>query len=275
MFFRILIYFLVFVSLTVLTQVGGIVLLIWSLALGMVNLKKIGDWKIRGIKVAGFLLMYLIVAMAVVPLLSRPFGREPLPVFGNENLMPLNIMTCILNRHYVSSELLSTTEEVATELQKKFPGSTLSYLDANFPFFDGFPLIPHLSHNDGQKLDLAFFYTDVKTGQFRNRTAPSFIGYGVFTNPNPGETDMPGICKQKGHWQYGFLEKIIPQNRKNDFELDNIRTKYLVDLFTERPTIKKIFIEPHLKQRLDLKSTKVRFHGCQAVRHDDHIHIQM
>ena len=37
----------------------------------------------------------------------------------------------------------------------------------------------------------------------------------------------------------------------------------------------KIFIEPHLKQRLGIKNQKVRFHGCGAVRHDDHIHLQI
>ena len=29
-------------------------------------------------------------------------------------------------------------------------------LDGGFPFLDGFPLLPRLSHDDGRKLDLAF-----------------------------------------------------------------------------------------------------------------------
>ena len=32
---------------------------------------------------------------------------------------------------------------------------------------------------------------------------------------------------------------------------------------------------PHLKARLGLNSNKVRFHGCHAVRHDDHFHVQL
>jgi hypothetical protein len=36
-----------------------------------------------------------------------------------------------------------------------------------------------------------------------------------------------------------------------------------------------MIVQPHLKSRLKLKSTKIRFHGCKAVRHDDHIHIQL
>ena len=35
-----------------------------------------------------------------------------------------------------------------------------------------------------------------------------------------------------------------------------------------------IFIEPHLKNRLKIGNNRIRFHGCKAVRHDDHIHFQ-
>jgi len=37
----------------------------------------------------------------------------------------------------------------------------------------------------------------------------------------------------------------------------------------------KIFIEPHLVKRLKLASNKIRFQGCRAVRHDDHLHVQL
>ena len=48
-----------------------------------------------------------------------------------------------------------------------------------------------------------------------------------------------------------------------------------LDLFNKNNYIEKVFIEPHLKTRLNLTSNKIRFHGCQAVRHDDHIHLQV
>jgi hypothetical protein len=54
-----------------------------------------------------------------------------------------------------------------------------------------------------------------------------------------------------------------------------LRTKALVNMFVSEYEIGKIFIEPHLKTRLKLTSDKIRFHGCQAVRHDDHIHVQL
>jgi hypothetical protein len=41
------------------------------------------------------------------------------------------------------------------------------------------------------------------------------------------------------------------------------------------PAVQKILIEPHLKERLRLQSSKVRFQGCHAARHDDHVHVQI
>jgi len=69
--------------------------------------------------------------------------------------------------------------------------------------------------------------------------------------------------------------KIYPQNNKKNFTFDSTKTKELVNLFASKPTIEKIFIEPYLKTRLKLTSNKIRFHGCEAVRHDDHVHVQI
>jgi hypothetical protein len=86
---------------------------------------------------------------------------------------------------------------------------------------------------------------------------------------------MAGYCGGKGFWQYSLLPKIVSQRNKNDFEFDELRTKRLVQLLTAQKDIGKLFIEPHLKKRLGLNDAKIRFHGCQAVRHDDHIHVQL
>jgi len=56
-------------------------------------------------------------------------------------------------------------------------------LDANFPFFDGFPILPHLSHNDGNKIDIAFYYGDPSIGQYLRGKAKSPIGYWGFERP--------------------------------------------------------------------------------------------
>ncbi|WEX89606.1 hypothetical protein PZN02_003519 [Sinorhizobium garamanticum] len=39
--------------------------------------------------------------------------------------------------------------------------------------------------------------------------------------------------------------------------------------------LEKVFIEPHVKNALGITDGHVRFQGCRAARHDDHIHIQV
>lgn len=218
--------------------------------------------------------LYSIICIVFVPILARPFGRVPLPM-NHSNLQPLNIFTCLLNRHYVKQELLNATLEAAQDINTEYPGTTLAYLDANFPFINKFPLLPHLSHNDGKKLDLAFFYQDQESGKALNNAAPSFIGYGIFEEPFPSEENKPAICLNQGYWQYSILGSLVPQWNKSDYTFDQERTKRLLEILCENPSIRKIFIEPHLKARMNLYSNKIRFHGCGAVRHDDHIHIQL
>lgn len=260
--------------LTIVTQVGGLVFLISMLTFAPID-KRLSQ---RGARVtAKFLslvVLYLFFVFAVVPLLAKPFGRVPLPVFENRNLRPATIWTCLLNRHYVKPQLRIITCKVAENMNSKFPGATVNYLDANFPFIDKFPLLPHLSHNDGKKLDLSFQYNDSQTGQLTNNI-PSFIGYGVCEEPREGEENKPEECEMKGFRQYSLLRRIVLQGSKHKFTFDEKRTKELVNSFASHNSLGKIFIEPHLKTRLGLKNSKIRFHGCQAVRHDDHIHVQM
>ena len=180
----------------------------------------------------------------------------------------------MLNRNYVTPELKTALFEVAGEMNRKYPGTVINYLDANFPFINGFSLLPHLSHNDGKKLDISFCYSDNKTGMQTNE-CPSFIGYGICEEPTKKEQQMFAICKAKGYWQYDLLRSVTPQNNKANFLFDADRTKMLIQLFANRNSVEKIFVEPHLKIRMKLNNDKIRFQGCHAVRHDDHIHIQV
>ncbi len=227
------------------------------------------------INIGLFVALYAGVCFMLVPKIAAPLGRVPLPVFSNNHIKPLNILTCVLNRHYVSPELLETTLSVSRKFQKHHSGSVISYLDANFPFYEGFPLFPHLSHNDGGKLDLAFFYIDTKSGEPVNRKTPSFIGYGVHVEPEKDEANYPVRCQEQGYWQYGILQKLIPQWNKSKLNVDAPRTRDLVRLFNFESSIGQLFLEPHLKSRWNLNLEKVKFHGCHAVRHDDHIHVQL
>jgi hypothetical protein len=263
-----------FLLLTILTQIGGVVYLINFSAYRFIDKKVNRQWLRRLCKMTTFIVFYLLAAFLIVPILAKPFGRVQLPVRSTGNLRPLTFLTCLLNRNYVRKNLQDVAFSVASEMNKKYPGTVINYLDANFPFVNGFPLFPHLSHIDGKKLDLAFCYKD-KQSLLETNNVPSPIGYGICEEPTASEKNTAEFCAQKGYWQYSFLKSIIPQGRKNDFLFYTEKTKSLVELFANDKRIGKIFIEPHLKERLQLTNDKIRFHGCQAVRHDDHIHVQL
>lgn len=260
------------VFLTILTQVGGVILLLCYPLFVLIKRRTHKVISRTLLYFSSYVLIYLLVSFFIIPPIAKNFGRVPLPI-GN-TVKPLNIMTCVLNRHYVRPELKTNIKSVSIKINQKFPSTITSYLDANFPFFNGFSLLPHLSHSDGKKIDIAFFYKN-KTGKEINNNAPSFIGYGVFEAPKSNEYSAPDNCKSKGFWQYSILEKFVPQWNKNKMVFDQNRTKYLIQLLTQETTTSKIFIEPHLKTRMNLNSNKIRFHGCRAVRHDDHIHLQI
>jgi hypothetical protein len=265
---------LTFLLLTLLTQVGGIVYVINFTTYRFINRKINDQWPRRLCKLVTFVLFYAIATFFIVPMLARPLGRVQLPVKETDHLKPLTFITWLLNRNYVRKDLRDAVVDVAGEMNRKYPGTVVNYLDGNFPFFNGFPLIPHLSHNDGKKLDLAFCYKE-KQSQLETNKAPSPIGYGICEEPVGGEKNMAQFCSEKGFWQYSFLKSIIPQGGKGDYEFYAAKTKHLVELFCQDNRIGKLFIEPHLQARLKLTSPVVRFHGCHAVRHDDHIHIQL
>lgn len=265
---------LTFLLLTVLTQIGGLVYVINFSTYAFINKRINNQWLRRGCKLGSFILFYLIATFIIVPALAKPFGRVQLPVSTTGNLRPLTFLTCLLNRSYVRKDLKAVALSVAGEMNRKYPGTVVNYLDANFPFFKGFPLFPHLSHNDGRKLDLAFCYKDKQSLQETNE-APSPIGYGICEEPTATEKNTADFCAQKGYWQYSFLKGVVPQGNKDDFLFYPQKTKDLVELFANDNRIGKIFIEPHLQTRLHITSNKIRFHGCRAVRHDDHIHVQL
>lgn len=265
---------LLVVLLTILSQVGGIIFLLTRLAYPFINSKiRFVWWRFVSKSVTFFGIYFLLIA-TLVPMLAGLFGRVPLPISGYNQLYPANKLTYLLNRHYVKPELKELVIKISQQMSRSFPGTKTRYLDAGFPFFDGFPLLPHLSHNDGQKIDFAFYYLDKNTNQPSDRV-PSPIGYGISENPRPGEINTTAYCLNKGYWQYGFLEKLISQKSKERYIFDSVRTRELISMFDAQYAVKKIFLEPHLKQRLQLLSNKIRFHGCGSVKHDDHFHIQL
>ena len=257
-YLRLLFYLLFMVFLTVLTQVGGI---IWIVTLLI-------SYYFKKKKRYLFPIIYLVTNILIIPPIATYFGRVRLPVFS-EQIQPRNILYPLLFRNYVTPKLKITLLNAAEKLAKN--GDQLIYLDANFPFYNGFPLVPHLSHSDGKKVDISLMYS-TKEGK-PTQQKPSVSGYGVFVKPDKNITSTN--CLKKGYWQYDTA-RYATFGTIHTLLFDEKRTKTLLKILLKHSSTQKIFIEPYLKTTLGLQNyDKIRFHGCRAVRHDDHIHLQI
>lgn len=252
--------FSLFVFLTILTQIGGLVYL-----LSLFISKK---WKksFRAKTFLIFILLYFFITFLVVPVIANKFGRVRV-----EYATPSNYMTVILNRNYVKPELNNSLRIFSYLLSKD--NVKITHLDANFPFIDGFPLLPHLSHNDGKKIDLSLIYEN--SDGVISPSQKSISGYGVFEEPKEDEYDQIIECKNAGYFQYDYPKYLTFGKINDDLIFSVSGTKLLIETLLKSDGLEKIFIEPHLKTRMDLTSNRIRFQGCGAVRHDDHIHIQI
>lgn len=271
---KIIAHTITFLLLTVVTQIGGVVYLLSFFSHRFIDDKVRLKATRLSLKVAAFLFVYLLFTLLVVPIVAKSFGRVQLPVWEQNGLKPANILTAFLNRNYVRPQLKEAVAKTALQLSLKYPGTKVNYLDGSFPFFNKFRLLPHLGHSDGRKLDISFQYDDSQSGKI-STDVPSFIGYGICEEPEKGEEDRPAQCEQSGAWQYNFLKKLVSQESKRNFKFNNSRNRDMVNFFASQRVIATIFIEPHLQSRLGLTTQKIRFHGCRAVRHDDHLHVQI
>jgi len=234
--------------LTALTQVGGVIWLVSRLARR---------------KLLTFALLYVATTLSL-PLVVPSFGRVALPCLSDGEMVMQSPLYCALNRHYVTPDTARALERASERVAEAYPGTKTLILDGNFPFFDGFPLLPHLSHDDGEKADLAFYYRDDK-GYLPGATR-SPIGYFAFEQ---GPTDCP---KRRASMRWD-LEPLQPLWR--DYEVEPQRTRAVLRALLADEAVGKVFLEPHLQRWLGLSHPKLRFQGCRAARHDDHIHIQL
>ncbi|WP_242009154.1 hypothetical protein [Robertkochia solimangrovi] len=246
--------------LTVFTQIGGVLYLISILIFR--DLPR---------RLLTFMVLYLMSVLIIVPQLAPIFGREPIKV--NDDLVLRSIVYRMLNRNYVTEEMNNTLLNISDEFAQKYPGMKVVCLDANFPFFTGFPLLPHRSHNDGRKVDIAFIYMQPDRSPTNKKVSVS--GYGIFEGPAENEKSMPSKCRAAGYWQYGITRYATFGTWNKELLFNENYTRGLCKIILKQPALQKMFIEPHLKSRMKLSDAKVRFHGCAAVRHDDHIHIQI
>lgn len=236
------------IFLTLLTQIGGVA---WLIALFFKQ------------RIIAFILAYATLTVAAV-WMAPTFGRVALNCFNDGPLQVQSLMYCALNRHYVTPELRDVLIDTAEGMDRLYPGTETLVLDANFPFLDGLPLLPHLSHDDGEKADLAFFYRD-ETGYLPGATR-SPIGYFAF---EPGPTDCTKTWPTL-RWDFGILQPLW-----RDYTLDEERMAAIMRILSSDERVGKTFIEPHLVQSLQMAHPRIRFQGCRAARHDDHIHFQL
>ena len=235
--------------LTVLTQLGG---LVWLASRFM-------RWQL-----VAFVFLYAAVWIAVQ--VSAPLtGRVALPCFGAP-LRAQSPVYCALMRNFVTPELRAVANTAAERMAVEYPGTVTLALDGGFPFVTGFPLLPHLSHDDGQKLDLAFSYAGAD-GYAPGRTR-SPLGYFAFEALDAAETCPPVTLTLR--WRLDGLQAWFGEDR-----LDEQRTAALVKLLLADTRVGRVFLEPALVGRLGLADPKLRFQGCRAARHDDHIHLQL
>ena len=217
------------------------------------------------------MVLYLLATYVIVPITAPIFGREKIK--ESEMVQAHSFFYKLANRNYVRPALNEAIGKIAGEFERQNSGIKMVYLDANFPFMNQFPLLLHLSHHDGKKIDISLIYED-QNGQLTNKK-PSVSGYGVYEGPTKKEYDQISTCKDQGHWQYDFPKYLTFGKVNPAIAFSERGTRRLVKRIVKQPEIGKLFIEPHLKSRLNLKNKKIRFHGCQAVRHDDHIHFQL
>ena len=166
-------------------------------------------------------------------------------------------------------------DSMASDLAERYPGLIVAYLDTGFPFLDGFPVPPNLSHHDGRRIDLAYFYRD-GAGENVPLATPSPVGYWGFVPPPAGEVS-PCIDKVRWltfRWDMDWFQSFVRQ----DLVLDDERTAAMLRWLAERGPdhgVDKILLEPHVARRLQVASPLIRFQGCRAGRHDDHIHVEV
>lgn len=245
---RLALHAVIFLALTVLTQIGG---LAWLLACLVKR------------RVLSFIIAYAALSVATT-WVAPAFGRVALSCFDQGPLQVQSWLYCGLNRTYVSPELSELLHQTAEAMDDRYPGTITLVLDANFPFFDGFPLLPHLSHDDGEKADLAFYYRD-ETGYLPGATR-SPIGYFAFEQ---GPTNCTPVLPTL-RWDFDALQPLWA-----DYDIEPDRMREVLRLLSNDPRVGRIFIEPHLVTSLGATHPNIGFQGCLAARHDDHIHLQL
>lgn len=258
---------LIALLLTVLTQVGG------AIYLGALAVRARAPYLARLPRMGLMLAFVALYAIAWFPVqaMAGLGGRVGLPCAEQEGLRVASPLYCIAHRHYVRREMLALTRDLAHAVDDRHPGTLTLTLDAGFPFIDGFPLLPHLSHDDGKKLDLAFYYVGAEDGDYRRGALRSPIGYWAFEEPGARERQPCRGSAGALRWDQDLFQPFT----RDDLVLDGRRLRTALTWLERDGSARRALLEPHLADRLGANSAFVRFQGCAAARHDDHFHIEL
>lgn len=194
-------------------------------------------------------------------------GLVSLPCNGSTPLEPTRSRYCRLDRHFVTPSARDSLVGAARAMRQRHPRAVLRFMDASGP--DGTkPFPPHRSHGDGRQIDLALYYTDLS-----GRPLDTFPATDKWGGYWPAEPPRPGEMIACPEGRSGSAEKPDPPPDR-PWRLDDERTKDLIEILVADSRVRRILIEPHLERRLGLWGhPKLRFAGCQAARHDDHLHV--
>lgn len=254
------------VFLTLSSQVGGI---IWAAV--FLLYKIIRPKAPFFIPLAYTISLYIVSVIFIIPPLALKYGKKQLPTSQKGNLIAHNPSYFLLNRNYVTPEMFDILIETADRINAKNSDLKLVYLDTSFPFSKEMPLPPHISHSSGNKVDLTYVYR--KNGKIVNHGS-SISGYGNFEGPKSGEFDQPKNCLERGKYFYDF-SKYFSLGAKKDLEFDAENTRLILEELLSNHETRRIYLETHLKNRMNINDERVSSAGCWAVRHDDHIHFQI
>lgn len=266
---------------TVLTQVGGAVLWPWFAPAARVTRRAPGRWRFP----AGILVLaagWVVTGQLAAPLVARLAGRVPLPLVATAEvpLGPRSLVYPLLLRSYVRPAVRDALVDAAREVAAAHPGAVVRYLDAGFPL-PGLPLLPHLSHGDGRKVDVALLFE--RDGAPVDGT-PSPLGYWGFAVP-PGPdgarlaadrdaacagalAEVPVLGPTRLRWDLPWLQPAWPA-----LALDVDRTGALVRALSADERVTRMLLEPTLHAAVG--APKVRANPCAVARHDDHLHVEV
>lgn len=217
-------------------------------------------------------MMYAIALLLLVPLLAGLVDRVPLPAHNSDYIRPANYLTILFARNYVKSDLRETVIEVAGEFGNKHPEARVVYMDGGYALSRFIPMWPHKAHNSGASLDLAYIYEDPETNDILT-SSPSWTGYGVYAYSKLSNTQKKCIEKNSS---YSFTSIMGITFFKGAYEVNEKLSQELIRMFHKKKKIDKILVEENLIRTLGLrKFRKVKYAGCESVRHDDHFHIEL